>query len=132
VKEQEQEEKEVEVEVEVELESEEEKEEKEEKVPTASKVVKAKPIVVVTPAVTPVVTPVKTITKAKPMAPVKIVKKKEKEWTCPDDGELHVWMDKETVYYRDFKGYVWNEKDGEAGDFLGQVVDGKIVDCEEP
>jgi hypothetical protein len=103
-------------------------EEKEEKVPTASKIVKAKPIVVVTP----VVTPAKTITKAKPLAPVKIVKRKEKEWTCLDDGELHVWMDKETAYYRDFKGYVWSEKDGEAGEFLGRVVDGKIVECEEP
>jgi len=116
---------ELEVESEVELESE---EEKEEKVPTASKIVKEK-VKPVIPVVTPV-TPVKVV-KAKPMAS-KVLKKKEKEWTCPDDGELHVWMDKETVYYRDFKGYVWSEKDGEAGEFLGHVVDGKIVECDEP
>ena len=68
-------------------------------------------------AVAAVSTPVKKEPKKVPAAPKK---KKEEEWTCPNDGMVHEWTHDGTIYLRNADGEIWENDDGELGAWVGQ------------
>jgi len=57
----------------------------------------------------------------KPMAPA---------WSCPNDGNAHMWTFKGTKYLRNYEGEVWlDTESGEMGDWCGVYrADGDFID----
>ena len=49
----------------------------------------------------------------------KAAKKEKKEWTCPDDNQVHVFEFEGQKLLRNFAGEIWQDADGELGAWVG-------------
>jgi len=84
----------------------------------------AVPAAAVKPKVVVVVKAAVKAAAAKPVAPA------APAWSCPNDGNAHMWTFKGTKYLRNYEGEVWlDTESGEMGDWCGVYrADGDFID----
>lgn len=42
------------------------------------------------------------------------------DWSCPDDGNAHIWVHAGKSYLRTFEGYLWEDEGYEYGKWVGK------------